>query len=214
LLDRLRQQKLLEQMGRGRAAEFRITDLGRRRVRVHRPADQWGRPWDGKWRAFLFDLPVQRRRDRLVLWRALRDAKLGLLQRSVWIWPHEVEPFLMEVIEAHGIPECFCGFEVSRLFLCDNAEAVATAWDCDEIAQAHETYLQHAVANVSSLDAAEDLGRLARIARVERDAYQYAFALDPLLPRLLWPKGYKGPRVEQRHQAFRARLAARALELR
>jgi len=213
LLERLRDQGFIEQHGRGANASFTITDLGRQRVRVADPNAHWNLPWDGKWRVFSFDLPVIRRKDRLVLWRALRDHKLGLLQRSVWIWPHEVEPLLNDVLDAHGIPECFCGFEAGRLFLCDHAEVVATAWNWKEISHQQDTYLQHDVLRHPVLARAGDLTALARLARIERTAYQYAFCFDPLLPRELWPARYQGPDVEETHRNFRSRLLRRLREL-
>jgi phenylacetic acid degradation operon negative regulatory protein len=213
LLDRLKREKLLAQSGRGSSAQFTITDRGRQRVRVPSPAQHWNRPWDRQWRAFLFDIPSNRRKDRIVLWRALRDARFGLLQRSVWVWPHEVETTLREVVEARGIPECFCGFEVSRLLFCDNAQVVETAWDFEAIGKAHAGYCNHPVANQSALNRARDAGELARVARAERDAYHYAFALDPLLPQALWPKDYQGARLQECHQTFMARLRTRLREL-
>ncbi|MBM3859592.1 MAG: hypothetical protein FJ395_08080 [Verrucomicrobia bacterium] len=213
LLDRWRQQQLVSRHGRGRNAHFTITERGRARVRVFDPNRHWTKPWDGKWRVFSFDLPTDRRKDRTRLWRALHNAKLGCLQYSVWVWPHEVEPLLRETIQAQGIPECFCGFEASRLFLCDDAEVVVTAWDFKEIGRRHTTYLRHLVANPSSVKRARDLTELARLARIEREAYQYAFSLDPLLPRELWPRSYSGADVEERHQTFRAMLRRRLLDL-
>ena len=138
---------------------------------------------------------------------------MGYLQRSVWVWPHAAEALLQEIIQARGIPECFCGFEASRLFLCSTEEVVTTAWDFQEIARRHQTYLQHLVANTGSLNRARDLQELAMVVRVEREAYQYAFFLDPLLPRSLWPKTYRGPIVAERHEVFCACLRRRLPEM-
>ena len=196
-LERLKKEKLLEQEGRGAKARFRITETGRRRVRVSDPSDHWNQLWDGQWRAFLFDLPSPSVRERQILWRALREARMGCLQKSVWIWPFEVEPLLQEAVQAHGIPDCFCGFRISSLFLTSQAEVVAGAWDFEEIGQNHRAYLNHLVANVGSLNKAKNLQQLARVARIERDAYRNAFFRDPLLPRALWPKSYEGTDVEE-----------------
>ena len=168
LLERFKQEQWLEQRGRGKAATFTITATGRHRLRVARPAEQWDKPWDGRWRVFLFDLPAQRGKERMVLWRALRNAKMGLLQRSVWVWPHPVTELLENVIQSHGIPECFCGFEAGKLFLCTDAEIVATAWDQTAVAHAHETYLKHLVATAESLRRAPNLHELAIVARIDR----------------------------------------------
>jgi DNA-binding transcriptional regulator PaaX len=213
LLQRLKEQRLLEQQGCGQSARFTITADGIKRAAIADPAQQWNRPWDGKWRVFGYDLPLPRRRDRQVLWRALRTRKLGLLQQSLWIWPHDVTAVLMEIVEAQGIPECFCGFESGRLFLCRDDELVTSAWEWKEITRRHQTYLKHTVATVDSVNATTNLTALARIARIEGEAYQYAFWLDPLLPCVLWPKDYRGAIVEQRHQAFRAAVRRRLTDL-
>jgi DNA-binding transcriptional regulator PaaX len=213
LLERWQHERWIAREGRGKNARFTITDLGRARLPVFDPGREWAKSWDGKWRVFSFDLAADRRKDRTRLWRALHNAKLGCLQHSVWVWPHEVESLLREVIQTQGIPECFCGFEASRLFLCDDTEVASSAWDFKEIGRRHATYLQHLVANTASLKRARDLRELARVARIERDAYQYAFFLDPLLPRSLWPRSYTGLAVEERHQTFRASLRRRLYEL-
>jgi DNA-binding transcriptional regulator PaaX len=213
LLGRLEQQRLVERRGRGAHARFTITAAGRQRIAVTEPTPHWNQPWDGKWRVFNYDLPESRRTERMLLWRALRERKLGLLQRSMWVWPHEVEPMLREIIRAQGIPECFCGFCAETLFLCSNAEVVNVAWDWEEIRRRHQTYQQHPSATVDALKRADDLPALARVARIEREAYQYAFVLDPLLPRSLWPSPYAGPRLEARHQEFLAALSRRTRDL-
>ena len=213
LLERWRSQQLIQQDGRGRTAQFTITEAGKKRTLACHPAAHWDTPWDGKWRVFSFDLPESRRKDRVQLWRHLCAAKFGFLQRSVWVWPHDAEATLRQIVQAQGIPCCFCGFECSRLFLCDHGEIVATAWDFAEIGQRHRRYLQHDIASPAALKQSRDLSALARLARVERDAYHHAFALDPLLPRSLWPKPYAGPAVDDLHRAFLAGLRRRLAEL-
>jgi phenylacetic acid degradation operon negative regulatory protein len=173
----------------------------------------WDEPWDGLWRVVTFDVPESRRNDRKRLWQALRARKLGLLQRSVWVWPRNVESILNEIIHAQGIPECFCGFEARRLFLCTDAEVVAAAWDFEEITRRHKAYLDHPVLTHRAVKNSRDLTRLAALARAERTAYEYAFVFDPLLPRLLLPKAYRGMDVQQRHEEFRQLMRQRLTAL-
>ena len=206
LLDRWRQQQMIVQTGRGREARFRIADKVRRRSEVVDAACEWDRRWDGKWRVFSFDMPENRRRDRVRLWRHLRAARFGFLQRSVWVWPHDVEPLLREIVEAQGMPECFCGFEADRLILCDAREVVATAWDWGQIKQDHTAYLQSKIVSVQTLGMVEHIEKLVQNVRAEYDAYLAAFRFDPFLPRDLWPKGYMGPTVCERHRVNQACL--------
>jgi DNA-binding transcriptional regulator PaaX len=213
LFERLEMGGLVKKTGRGCHATYRITDTGRSLVRREGPSEHWAKSWDGSWRVVTFDVPEVRRKDRQVLWRALRDRKLGLLQRSVWIWPHPVEEMLSEVIQAEGIPECFCGFTSRSLFFCTDAEVVASAWNWKEINRRQQSYLDQSSLMTGLLADVRDLSRLGALARSERQAYWWAYSLDPWLPQSLWPKSCKGARVEQEHQRFRQRLAQRMAAL-
>jgi DNA-binding transcriptional regulator PaaX len=208
LAERLQQRTLISPTGKRRDA-FVITATGAERRRLLDPVAAWQTPWDGAWRVLTFDLPETRRKDRKRLWQALRARKLGLLQRSVWVWPHNLQPILRAVMEVEGLPECFCGFTAKELFLCTTTELVQTAWPWEEISRRHQSYRQHCVARLDTLRDTDTLAGLAKVARIEQQAYAYAFSFDPLLPRGLWPAGYGGEGVQERHRAFRQLLRRR-----
>jgi DNA-binding transcriptional regulator PaaX len=210
---RLEREKWVARTGRGKNARFTITERGRERCAEPDPHVRWNRPWDRKWRLVTFDVPITRNKDRLALWREFRLRSLGCLQQSVWIWPHEVEGIVNEIIEARGIPECFAGFECSRLFLCKDEEIVRIAWDFEGIRRAHTDYLSKAGGQQKAIRAASDLTELARAARSERLAYQTALENDPLLPRVLWPEGYVGHKVRDAHERARVELTRRMVRL-
>lgn len=201
-LRRLEQKGWIERTGTGAAARFRLSPQATQRHARRAPDPQWNQPWDGKWRAVCYDLPERQRQVRFALWQALRMRKLGLLQRSVWIWPHDLEPILQEVIASTGAPECFIGFEVGKLFLASDAEVVRTAWDWEEISKRQRGYLKNSAADAVDRKSVVTLSELAQRARRERDAYQWALSLDPLLPRSLWPADYVGAEAAARHQTF------------
>jgi phenylacetic acid degradation operon negative regulatory protein len=213
LLHRLTRKGLVRRTGRGEKATFVITPTGRARVRQLEPRVSWEEPWDGLWRVVTFDLPESQRRSRYNLWRALRARRFGLLQRSVWVWPRDVTLILTEMIHAEGIPECFCGFEAKRLLLCTNTEVVQAAWDFEEIGKRQFGYLEHPTAIPKKALSARNLAELAAVARAERQAYAYAVSMDPLLPRELWPRDYRGLRVQEKHEQFQQSLASRLTAL-
>lgn len=213
LMRRLVKDQLVKRTGRGRQATFSITSQGvhlRRRVD---PAAAWRKTWDGAWRLLMFDVPESRRKDRQRLWRVLRDRKFGFLQRSIWIWPHDLKPILKEIIQAEGIPECFCGFAAQELLLCTHAEIVTAAWDFKEIGRRQRAYESHPSVSKSDLNKISTISSLAAVARAERRAYEHAFSIDPLLPCVLWPQGYRGQLVCHRHEQFRHCLAHRLAQL-
>jgi len=55
--------------------------------------------WDEKWRAVIFDVPEVSRRDRDFLRRELLWIGFKELQKSVWIYPYEIEKELKALLE-------------------------------------------------------------------------------------------------------------------
>jgi DNA-binding transcriptional regulator PaaX len=210
---RMEAERWVKRKGRGAAAEFTITEKGRQRCAEADPTVDWARRWDSRWRLVTFDVPEHRRKERKALWRELRARRLGYLQQSVWVWPHDIEPILREIIQAQGIPECFAGFECARLFLCTNQEIVLAAWDFKTLKRTHETYLKQVAVLTQKLRGAPDLTSLARHVRDERLAHAHAIESDPLLPKALWPRGYRGEAVLRAHREARAVLRQRLPQL-
>ncbi|MBM3888447.1 MAG: hypothetical protein FJ388_04900 [Verrucomicrobia bacterium] len=212
LVNRLQQEQLIRRTRSGKTMEFAITEKGWARLRDSDPERGWQRAWDGNWRAITFDVPETRRKDRELLWKALRARKLGFLQRSIWVWPHDLQPIVKDIIRVEGLPECFFGFTTRDIWLCKHAEIVACSWDWEEINRRQQAYLRHPASNTRALETAS-VEKLAEATRVEWSIYSSAFSLDPLLPQRLLPPSYAGQSVQDRHKAFRRALAQRLLLL-
>jgi phenylacetic acid degradation operon negative regulatory protein len=213
VLKSLQAQNLIQKEGRGQDATFTITAIARQRLNGTDPQVFWRRGWNGSWCVLTFDVPEARRRERVVLWQALRARKLGLLQRSVWVWPHDLEPVLNEIMKVNAVPECFCGFESRRIFLCTDSEIVNSAWDWEEIRRQQQKYLDAPSAQLAAIKKASNLGELAACARAEMCAYERAFLFDPLLPAILLPPKYRGRAVHDHHLEFRSQLRIRFIAL-
>lgn len=213
LLLRMERRRLVQRQPQQNHVHFAITPEGAKRVSVLDPATHWNAHWDGNWHVFTYDLPEKRRRERVVLWRALRAQRFGLLQRSVWVWPLPVEGILHGIVSAAGVPKCFCGFTSERLFLCRAEEIVNSAWNFDQIEKSHSRYLTAFDDYMVAIIQACDLKQVASAARMEKEEHQRAFLLDPMLPKKLWPDGYLGLKVHECHIRFRTALQHRVREL-
>jgi len=55
--------------------------------------------WDGKWRTIIFDVPETSRRDRDFLRRELNWIGFKELQKSVWVYPYEIEKELKVLLK-------------------------------------------------------------------------------------------------------------------
>lgn len=109
LLDRLLTQEWLEKQGRGGRARFRVPAKVTEKLLIPDPQSNWDAAWDGQWRVLLYDVPERRRKDRIRLYRVLRHFNLGFLQRSVWIWPHDLTTIIRNALKTNDAPECFSG---------------------------------------------------------------------------------------------------------
>jgi len=155
------------------------------------PVTKWDRPWDGKWRLAMFDLPENQRTLRSSLRKELRAAKFGCLQGSVWLTPDPVENLVGKWMKKGG--------EQSRTLLfftghpCDgagDADLVKAAWNFATIGKAYQEYREHLKQLPRTGDSLREL--LLAWGNRERDLWNRCMKVDPLLPRPLWPRGYHG----------------------
>jgi phenylacetic acid degradation operon negative regulatory protein len=192
-LARLEKKLLLERQPGGRRDRiYRLTARGRTVVLGGRdPEAWWSRNWDGNWRFVLFDLPADQSVERTNLLRLLRDCGFGCVQGSVWLSPH--------TLRDDEQPDGGTGFAQSLLMISGrpqgtmtDAQLVEAAWNWEDIGKswrAHEKLLQNAPAKDS------DRRLLKRWFTEEFQSWKHLMTIDPLLPEVLWPKGYRGRSV-------------------
>jgi phenylacetic acid degradation operon negative regulatory protein len=177
---------------------LRLTEKGRLCAMGGRdPEACWGRPWDGKWRMVLFDIPEKDRRLRDLLRRHLGAGHFGYLQNSVWVSP---DPLDLE-------NRLFKGTEINAesLLTLDavpgtgekNSDIVCGAWDFEDI---NRNYIEHLevlgeLPRQEEWAAGKGKTRLRKWIEAERDAWRNAVAGDPLLPRSLHPRSYLGEKA-------------------
>jgi phenylacetic acid degradation operon negative regulatory protein len=205
-LAQMEQRELVRREKRAGQLVFALTQQGLLAALGGKDAPtRWNRPWDGQWRQLLFDLPQHQQRARVRLWRWLRQKGFGYLQQSVWVCPDPVDELsealrdFRDDVESLIVMEARCGAGYS------NDAIVRGAWDFEEINRRQESYLSTAtLSSAEKKRLAASPADLGAWLRSERIAWQHALSLDPLLPRLLWPKRYRGETAWQaRVQLYR-----------
>ena len=148
----------------------------------------------------VYDVPEADRVYRNVLRRFLKRLHLGCLQQSVWVTPHDIRPEFDDLSSAASVNAFAYLFESKTVLGLSGQSVVEDAWDFDELNAVQERYCQVAVQNMEQLSSAvytpEELTALLRLSL---DAYHSAMTNDPLLPRVLHPKGYLGEKVYSLH---------------
>lgn len=102
-LKRLRENGLVELID-DKQLVFRLTDSGKDRVLWEKMKIS-NKPWDGKWRIVIWDIPEKRRITRDVLRYKLKLLGFQRLQKSVWASKKDCTKILRNFIKQVGIED-------------------------------------------------------------------------------------------------------------
>ena len=176
---------------------YRLTAEGRLHALGGRdPEERWARPWDGKWRLVIFDVPVGRDSQRDRLRRYLREKGFGYLQNSVWITPDPLEAEREILAGGKVNVESLLLLEARPCAGESDLEIVAGAWDFDRINRRYARHLKVLEERPEGALRTETAARaLLRWAAAEREAWLEAVTDDPLLPACILPSDYLGQRA-------------------
>jgi len=209
----LQRERLLERIVRGDEIGWRITAAGRRRLAELRDAPRLRqRPWDGRWRLVMFDVPEVSRKQRDAFRWWLRLERLGQLQKSVWVSPYplsdDLERFLRDAARLNWI----LWFESPEKGPIADVEIARRAWPLADLAGAYGKYLAEFSGRLRALEQAPASFRELARWRVEENAAHGALLdRDPFLPKQLLPAEFHGAEADELHQRF-VRSCVRRLE--
>lgn len=87
----LKSRKLIEVQRTYNQEAFKLTKLGRRKVRKLMKSFGVIKPkkWDGKWRIVIFDVPETKKDERDIFRAQLKSLGLAHLQKSIFVHPYE-----------------------------------------------------------------------------------------------------------------------------
>ena len=149
------------------------------------PRTCWERRWDQKWRLLAYDIPAKPHARRQKLWRWLKQNRLGLLQRSLWISAKTLQEIRKLFHEAAN-PHTLLVWEAPTPSGLNPVSIVEQAWDMTGLNADYQAAL-----SLSSED--------ANLENLRRATWQWQKAVqaDPLLPRSLYPKSFRGFRATE-----------------
>jgi phenylacetic acid degradation operon negative regulatory protein len=200
-LGRLEQRKWVTRKSKERNDRvYRLSAQGRLHALGGRdPEARWGRAWDGRWRLVIFDIPSGQNAEREWLRRYLRSRDFGCLQNSVWVRPDPIEEERQTLGKGSINVGSLVLLEARAVAGESDAEIVAGAWDFDRINQGYSRYLKildQRPGGVLKSEAAAK--KLFRWMSEEREGWQAAVKIDPLLPARLLPGNYLGQKAWRR----------------
>ena len=186
---------------------IRLTEKGLAAGKAGRDPDQrWERPWDGKWRMVLFDLPETERRMRDQLRLNLVGSGFGCMQRSVWITPDPM-PDLAAHLRAMAVNAAgLVILEAAPYGGESAADMVQAAWDFKRINFAWDSLGSHLKVVPDRSETGQRQAFESWSAK-ERELLKDCLRVDPLLPSPLLPPDYRGKAVWSQRRGVVQRVA-------
>ncbi len=213
---RLRKSGLLvTERGGGKTPRIKITEDGTNSLASFiRPEKRWNRKWNTLWYILMYDVPESDRSYRNTLRRFLHSHRMGCLQKSVWITPTDIRPEFDDLTKAAAISDFAYLFEAKTVLGLPSEVVVSDAWNFTALNQVQERFITVYEENLNRIQSEtlipfEDVIRLAT---EEMNAYRSALVNDPLLPKSLWPKNYRGKEVVSIHRKLSNELRHHILQ--
>lgn len=162
------------------------------------------RKWDRKWRVVIFDIEEVNRGARDGLRKKLKELGFGMIQKSVFISPHNVIQDMLEFIENVGLKDVVYAFEASNLTTGDVRKLTSKVWSLDTLSEKYREIIEkiedsHLTIAHDRVKLLNDMhrGEKIKLIRELREKYLIIALRDPFLPKELLPLDWLGDKAKK-----------------
>lgn len=184
---------------------IRLTSQGSKRITRDFPLLSFQkRQWDKKWRIAIFDIEEVNRKLRDNLRHKLKELGFGMLQKSVFISPHDILRDFSEFINYLGLDQAVYVLETSKLTIGNTKELANKVWNLNFFNERYKQVVEKGreIQN-SHLTRGHDRSKMLNDRDEEqkrklRSQYLEIILRDPFLPKELLPSdwfGYKAKKL-------------------
>lgn len=171
---------------------IRLTSQGSKRITRDFPLlSLQKRKWDKKWRFVIFDIQEVNKNAREGLRKKLKELGFGMIQKSVFISPHDVIKDLLEFIENLKLDESVYAFEVSAFAVGGIKELANKVWKLDALNEKYKCIVDKAK-EINSSHLTEIRDRVNLLNKSLKSEYLGILLQDPFLPKELLPSSWFG----------------------
>jgi len=204
LVSRSLKTKHIEKIEKDEKIYMRITSEGRKTIQRDFPMLLLqNRSWDGKWRIVMFDVEEANKKIREKLRSKLKELGFGMLQKSVFVSPHDIAKDFMEFAQASGISEYLCILESRILMVGNEREFANKVWKLEDLNAKYEGIIdeiedaknKYMISNSDRIKKS-DIQREKNMRSV-RNKWLMTVAQDPFLPKKLLPKIWHREKAEK-----------------
>lgn len=124
----------IEKIEKAGEVYIRLTTQGTKKITRDFPLLSFQKKqWDKKWRVTIFDIEEINRKLRDNLRQKLKELGFGMLQKSVFISPHDILQDFSEFIKYHGLEEVVYVFTTSNLTIGDVKAMANKVWKLQDL---------------------------------------------------------------------------------
>ncbi|MBL7159881.1 CRISPR-associated endonuclease Cas2 [Candidatus Microgenomates bacterium] len=169
---------------------LRLSSLGREKIFNDIPLlTLRKKPWGGKWLMVIFDIPEKNSSARKALREKLKELGFGMLQRSVWISPHDFSSLFQEFLENIGFANEALVIGPTQIGIADEKALVEKVFRLKEI----NSFYQKLIEKWKN----EKNKKNKNFIREIKSQYLEILTTDPFLPDELLPKDWWGEKAEK-----------------
>lgn len=190
----------IEKIEKGGEMYIRLTAQGSKKITRDFPLlSLQKRKWDGKWRVVIFDIEEVNRNARDGLRKKLKELGFGMIQKSVFISPHNVIGDMLEFIANVGLKDVVYTFEASNLATGDVKDLANKVWNLDTLNEKYREIIErikdeHLIIKhdrVQMLNVENGKNKVGLVKEL-REKYLIIALRDPFLPKELLPLDWFG----------------------
>ena len=207
----------IEKIVKDEKVYLRLTSGGKEKIKRDFPLLSFQKKrWDGKWRMVFYDIAEVSRKSRNMLRWKLRELGFGMVQRSVWISPHDLALDFREFVISKGLKERVFVLETPHFLAGDPKNLVQAVWKIDKLNKEYRKIYKEIESCRQYLSLINDRrskreakstkimrARHKKRARRVRRRYLQVLLSDPFFPRQLLPDDWMGERVKREIKKLR-----------
>lgn len=187
----------IERVEKNGEVYIRLTSQGNKRMVREFPLLSFQkRKWDKKWRFVIFDIQEVNKNAREGLRKKLKELGFGMIQKSVFISPHDVIKDLLEFIENLRLGESVYAFETSTLAVGDIRELANKVWKLDALNEKYK-YIVSQAQEIKNSYLTTTRDRINWLNKSLKSKYLGILLQDPFLPKEMLPFDWLGYRARK-----------------
>jgi len=199
LISRSYKAKFIEKVERDGKMYIRITSEGKKTIQRDFPMlSLQNRQWDRKWRIVMFDIEEVNKQVRERLRAKLKELGFGMLQKSVFISPHDLLKDFSEFAEASGIKNYLYLLETHKLIVSDQRQLANRVWKLDDLNEKYKEIIDM----ISDSDRMKKSDsqmkeKMRNVCANIRNSWLRIVVEDPFLPKAFLPIPWYGDKAEK-----------------